>query len=66
MSPPPSIALVLLGLWVLVMFGATTVAGYHQWRTTDDLETVGVPRPDDGSDGRARTSRDAVAPPSDD
>lgn len=66
MSPPPSVALVLLGLWVLVMFGATNVAGYHQWRTTDDLETLGGPWTADSSDDRARTSRDAVAPPSDD
>ncbi|AXR77028.1 hypothetical protein [Natrarchaeobaculum sulfurireducens] len=66
MSPPPSVALVLLVLWVIVMFGATNVAGYHQWRTADPLETLGGPRTDDSSDDRSRTTRDAVAPPSDD
>jgi len=65
MSPPPSVALVLLALWVLVTFGATNAAGYYQWLAKDDLESFGVPGSDDGS-GDPRTARDAVAQPSDD
>ncbi|NGM68047.1 hypothetical protein G6M89_03300 [Natronolimnobius sp. AArcel1] len=37
MSPPPGVALGLLVLWAVFLFGATNATGYAQWRATDEL-----------------------------
>ena len=57
MSPPPTAALVLLGVWVLVLFAATNAAAYSQWRAT---------RGSDGVDSTDFSCDDAVNPSSDD
>ncbi len=31
MSPPPVLAVVLLGSWIVMVFAVTNAAGYHQW-----------------------------------
>lgn len=38
MTPPPSAALALLGVWVVFLFAATSAAAVHQRRTTDVTE----------------------------
>ncbi|ARS90351.1 hypothetical protein [Natrarchaeobaculum aegyptiacum] len=64
MTPPPSAALFLLGVWVVVLFAATNVAAFHQRRTTDVSEIrtpVGAgddsPRDDTRAAGGARANR---------
>jgi len=63
MTPPPSIALFLLGVTVFVMVAATNAAAYHQWRSTD----VSLPAESQTRDGRLRSqSADSVSSISDD
>ena len=45
MSPSPTLALVLLGAWVLVLFAATNAAAFNQWRAADDADTTGYYSP---------------------
>lgn len=70
MTVPPWIALALLGAWVFIMFWATNLAAFHQWRTTDPLDRhVPVDAPDDepsARDERSRTSSSEAVTPADD
>ncbi|SIR33029.1 hypothetical protein SAMN05421809_0999 [Natronorubrum daqingense] len=38
MSPPPTAALALLGLWILVVFAATNAAAYSQWWSSTEVD----------------------------
>ena len=60
MTPPPTAALALLGVWVLMVFWATASTGSAQARADDRLDTV-VPDDrldalEDSADGSADSS----------
>lgn len=42
MSPSASVALVLLGAWILMMFAVTNATGFDQFRSVQSVEDRGA------------------------
>ncbi|TYL38064.1 hypothetical protein CV102_12720 [Natronococcus pandeyae] len=62
MSPSASVALVLLGAWILMMFAVTNATGFDQFRSAQSVED----RDARTREQAERSQSESIAPVSDD